>query len=57
MNALAKKLLATTDAQTWAREFMSLFGKRKDDIDEGLMIGWFANAIETGRDAGQRDAA
>lgn len=43
------KLHSTTDAQVWAQEFMREFGNRKDDIDEGLMIGWFANAIETAK--------
>lgn len=36
-----------TDGQKWARAFVDRFGG-----DEGLMIGWFANAIETGRTAG-----
>jgi hypothetical protein len=31
---------------------MLRFSERKQDIDEGLMIGWFASAIETGRSAG-----
>ena len=41
-------LLQTNDAYVWAQEFI----RRKkdndwslDDIDEGLMIGWFANAM------------
>lgn len=37
-----------TDAQLWAREFVAL----SPPTDEGTMIGWFANAIETGRSAG-----
>lgn len=48
------RLQNTTDGQIWAQEFMRLFGDRRDEIDEGLMIGWFANAIETGRAAGSR---
>jgi hypothetical protein len=36
----------TTDAAKWARAFCYRFGG-----DEGLMIGWFANAIERGRDS------
>ncbi len=41
-------LLQTNDAAVWAAEFERC--KRKngwtiDDIDEGLMIGWFANAM------------
>lgn len=48
------RLRSTTDAQVWAREFIDMFGgpERCAFIDEGLMIGWFANAIETGRAAG-----
>jgi hypothetical protein len=38
------ELLSTTDAQKWAQEFVRMHGG-----DEGLMISWFANAIETGR--------
>jgi len=40
------KLRSTTDAAVWASEFMAEFGDRKEDIDWGLMIGWFANAME-----------
>ena len=46
----AKKLLQTMDAAVWAKEFMETFGSRKEDIDEGLMIAWFFNAIMTGYD-------
>lgn len=34
----------TTDASKWAAEFVRLHGG-----DEGLMLAWFANAIEHGR--------
>tara|TARA_Y100000296_G_scaffold49760_1_gene57017 strand:- start:2949 stop:3125 length:177 start_codon:yes stop_codon:yes gene_type:complete len=37
-----------TDAQTWAQEFCARFPGN----DEGTMLGWFANAIEAGRNAG-----
>lgn len=50
------ELLNTTDARVWAKEFMLLFGETKENIDEGLMIAWFANAIETGRSAGEHFA-
>ncbi len=40
-----------TDGKLWAEEFMKLFENKKDKIDEGLMIGWFCNAIEAGRNA------
>ena len=49
-------MLASTDAREWAAEFMRLFGERREEIDEGLMISWFANAIESGRSAGQGEA-
>lgn len=39
------------DAQAWARAFMSEFGEDRERIDEGTMIGWFANAIERSTDA------
>lgn len=50
------RLLATTDAQVWAKEWVATAaaivaksGHWMDVLDEGWMIGWFANAIETGR--------
>jgi hypothetical protein len=48
-----------TDAARWARAFadLELRGSlRPEDNDRvGWLIGWFANAIETGRDAGRRE--
>lgn len=41
----AELLLNTTDAMVWAEEFMKNFGNRLNEIDTGLMIGWFANAF------------
>lgn len=51
------ELLNTTDAQLWAQDFMARFGgpERCSFIDEGLMIGWFANAIEVGRSQGRKE--
>ena len=46
-----KILYGETDARVWAKEFVQQFGG-----DEELMFGWFANAIESGRDAGERAA-
>jgi hypothetical protein len=43
-------LLDTTDASVWAARFVALF----PEADEGLMLSWFASAIETGRAAGDR---
>ena len=52
MDEVVAKLLSTTDAQVWAQEFMKVYDDLVIVIDEGLMIGWFANAIEVGRAAG-----
>jgi len=50
-----KKLecMQTDDALIWAKDFMSTMKENNwsiEDIDEGLMIGWFANAIEVSTD-------
>ena len=37
-----------TDAEKWAASFCEKF----PEVDQGLMLGWFANAIEAGRTAG-----
>lgn len=56
-DALTATLHATTDAAVWAHEWCTIARQirdRGDDvIDEGWMIGWFANAIEIGRAAGR----
>jgi len=39
-----ERLYATTDAAVWAEEF----AKVEPGVDQGLMIGWFAGAIEAG---------
>jgi hypothetical protein len=42
-----------TDAQLWAKSFMDTKKKMnwtEEDIDEGLMISWFANAIVVAED-------
>jgi hypothetical protein len=53
---LTRVLHSTTDGMVWATEFCNLFLvlDRRDGttIDEGTMVGWFANAIEIGRSAG-----
>ena len=46
--------LVGIDAQKWAQEFMRIWSGRWSEVDEGLMIGWFANAIMRGFDEGQR---
>lgn len=59
---LTLRLHSTTDARVWAQEWIKtarLVGVRNQTfaalLDEGWMIGWFANAIEVGRDAGRRE--
>ena len=44
----------TMDAKLWAEAFMRRFEHRKDEIDEGLMLTWFANAIMAGYDHARR---
>ena len=39
-----------TDAARWAAAFQQKIVDAGKPIDEGLMIGWFANAIERARD-------
>lgn len=46
-----------TDAAKWAAEFRATALRLGySDMDEGWLIGWFANAIEAGREAGLRAA-
>lgn len=45
-----EKLYATTDARVWARAYLEVVNEKHWlATDEGFLIGWFANAIETGR--------
>lgn len=44
------------DALKWAEYFMELFDNRRDEIDESLMLTWFANAIMTGYDYAKNKA-
>lgn len=55
-------LLETTDAMIWAREFVRCKAKNKwtlADIDEGLMITWFAASMcaQMDKDAADLEAA
>lgn len=44
---------AGTDAAIWAAEFNKIAAQLGySRMDEGWLIGWFANAIEAGRSAG-----
>jgi hypothetical protein len=38
-----------TDAAKWAAEFCRIARDHGHDLDEGWVIGWFANAIEAAR--------
>ena len=62
---MSNELLSTTDAMVWAQEFCNMFHGymvMKDGtpqspmltVDEGLMVGWFANAIMTGYHEGSQ---
>lgn len=42
------------DAKDWAEEFMRIWGERRNEIDEGLMLAWFANSIMAGFDESSR---
>lgn len=59
--ARTRRLYASTDAQVWAAEWCNIAREISgaDDgrqvIDEGWMVGWFANAMETARAAGYRE--
>ncbi len=47
-----RHLLSTTDAAMWAAAFVRRFPGRADD--EGHLLAWFANAMETARLAGRK---
>lgn len=61
MNEIEMLTYMGTDAQRWAEEWCRIATEIQaghDDrrvIDEGWMIGWFANAIEAGRNAGRME--
>ncbi len=42
------------DAKIWAEEFMRIKAEKNFEIDEGLMLAWFANAIMAGYDYAHR---
>jgi hypothetical protein len=42
-----------TDAAKWADEFCKVARDHGHNLDEGWVLGWFANAIETARDIGR----
>lgn len=48
----ATKLLASTNARLWADHFLA--ENRNRAIDRETLVGWFANAIGAGFDAGSK---
>jgi hypothetical protein len=52
MSEKVSKLPQSFDARDWASEFVEIFTKLYPGvaIDEGWMLGWFANAIMCGYD-------
>lgn len=52
-----KKIPHTMDARVWASEFIAAVEKNPGiPVDQGTMIGWFANAIMAGYDEANRRA-
>lgn len=52
-----KHLNEDLDARRWAREFNEVMAKEECcKLDEGLLVGWFANAIMCGFDEAKRRA-
>lgn len=44
-----RALRETTDAAVWAKAFLEVIDQPDIEVDFGLMVGWFANAIETAK--------
>ena len=57
--AATRPLYEDMNAQRWAREFNKVFAELHEgcELDEGWLIGWFANAIMCGHDVALRRAA
>ena len=57
VNMNAGEMLAAmgTDAQKWAEAFCQIKERTSFKIDEALMTGWFANAIEAARISIKKD--
>jgi hypothetical protein len=58
MNDYDKSIHSNPDAQAWARFFIDTMAEqswRIEDIDEGLMTGWFANAMMAMHDHVKRE--
>lgn len=49
------EIIQSGDAAVWTDQFVARFGDKWSEPDGelwGLMVGWFANAIETGKRIG-----
>ncbi len=58
MSDYDKSIHSNPDAQAWARFFIDTLAEqswRIEDIDEGLMTGWFANALMAMHDHVKRE--
>jgi hypothetical protein len=58
MSDYDKSIHSNPDAQAWARFFIDTIAEqswRIEDIDEGLMTGWFANAMMAMHDHVKRE--
>ncbi len=56
MDKVEMKLIGNFDAKIWAEEFVKIVKKKPSiAIDEGTMIGWFANAIMAGYDYAKKE--
>lgn len=54
-NKTEVELLSTMDATIWADEWLKTIEKHTQiPTDRGTMIGWFANSIMVGYDAGRK---
>lgn len=57
MDPMTKELLSTTDVTVWAKHFAATAKTLYDvDMDEGWLIGWFANAMEMAKNEMRREA-
>lgn len=56
-SATARNLSQCVDAAKWAESFMAIDREYGIHVDEGTMLGWFANAIMAGYDHAKREVA
>lgn len=58
IDEMTRRLYTTDDAEAWAAAFMETVTKRPDSypegteivcVDEGMMISWFANAMDAAK--------